>query len=423
MAYFKSPDITKSPERSSQDYLNPSRSPLVNHLKTEVKKKPGHTIDDFLTSSIWSWLYHYVKSRFGRKYPYPSYQAPETGVHALPTDRPIRIAVASDWATDTADSFAVARKMKTHKPDYTIHVGDTYFVGAPAEIMSNFVADGSPWVRGHLGSFALLGNHEMYARGVPFFKQLLPTLGLRAENGAYLGQDAGYFCLQTEHWRILGLDTGYHSTGAPLLEFVPGLEPDCRFDSRQMDWLANVVNLGDPADKRGLLILTHHQYCTAFTNESDFVRPAQQLASLLGPDRTVLWLWGHEHKLAFFGKMQADEGLFLYGRCIGNGGTPIEIDSANFKPAPQKKGYQALVAVDNRRRKVIGNRAFGFNGYVVLTLDKASLTLAYHDQVSHLLTETWQANLDTGTIQGDMQVPADTELAPVNDKAWVDAVR
>ncbi len=423
MAYFKSPDISKSPERSSKDYLHPSRSQLVNHLKTEIKKQPGHAIGDFLTTSFWSWLYHYVKSRFGRKYPYPAYQSPATGVHQLPADQPIRIAVASDWATDTADSFEVARQIKEHHPDYTVHVGDIYFVGAPDEVMSNFVAEGSPWVRGRLGSFAVLGNHEMYARGVAFFKTLLPTLGLRGQTGAYLGQQAGYFCLETAHWRILGLDTGYHSTGTPLIEFIPGFEPDCRFDTKQMDWLIDTVKLGNPADKRGILLLTHHQFSTAFTNESDKIRPAQQLASLLETERTVVWLWGHEHKLAFYEKMKADAGLTIYGRCIGNGGTPIEIDTVNFKPDAQKRGYNALVAVDKRCQKVVKNRKLGFNGYVLLTLNGPALTLDYYDQASYLLTETWTADLTTGTSHGAIQVTPANKLELVTGKSWQDAVR
>ena len=423
MAYFKSTEISKSPERTGNDYLDPSRSELVNHYKTEKNKIPDHDIGDFLTKSFWSFVYHYVKSRFGRKYPYPAYQAPQTGIYELAAEGEISIALTSDWATDTPDSFAVARQMKEHKPDVTIHVGDTYFVGSPGEIKSNFVEDGSPWVRGHLGSFAVLGNHEMYARGDAFFKYLLPTLGMRDAAGAYMGQQVGYFCLQTPYWRILGLDTGYHSTGKPVIEFIPGLEPDCHFDDTQMQWLEKTVNLGDPADKRGILILTHHQYVTAFSKEPEFNKPAQQLASLLGPERTVLWLWGHEHKLAFYQKMRIDKGTSLYGRCIGNGGTPIEINSEHFTPNAQKSGYGALVAYDKRFQKVVKNKQLGFNGYVVIKLDKEALTLAYYDNLNYLLTEKWTADGKTGAIHGRLQELIDNKLELVSGKSWSDAVQ
>lgn len=422
MAYFKSPEISKSPARSGTDYLDPSRSELVNHYKTEATKIPGHDIGDFLTKSFWSFAYHYVKSRFGRNHPYPSYQLPESGVYELTTESEISIAITSDWATDTPDSYAVARQMKAQEPDYTIHVGDTYYVGAPSEIMSNFVEEGSPWVRGNSGSFAVLGNHEMYARGDAFFERLLPTLGLRNTAGAYIGQKAGYFCLQTKHWRILGLDTGYHSTGKPVLEFIPGLAPDCRFDDTQMEWLAKTVNLGNPADKRGILILTHHQYITAFSKEPEFSKPAQQLASLLGPERSILWLWGHEHKLAFYQKVQIDEGVSVHGRCIGNGGTPIEISSKNFTTDARKSGYPVLVAVDKRFQKTVKNNPLGFNGYVVMKLASETLTIAYYDNLSYLLTEKWTVDDQTGTTRGEIPELPDGKLDLVEGKSWANAV-
>lgn len=423
MAFFKSPEISKSPERASNDYLDPSRSELVNHYKTEVTKVPGHDIGDFLTKSFWSFVYHYVKSRFGRNHPYLAYQAPETGIYDLTAEQEISMAITSDWATDTPESFAVARQMKEHNPDYTIHVGDTYYVGAPHEIMSNFVEEGSPWVRGHSGSFAVLGNHEMYARGDAFFDTLLPTLGIRNAAGGYVGQKAGYFCLQTPHWRILGLDTGYHSTGKPILEFIPGLDPDCHFDDTQMEWLRNTVKLGDPSDKRGILILTHHQFITAFNKEPEFNKPAEQLASLLSPGQTVLWLWGHEHKLAFYQKMPLDKNVTFYGRCIGNGGTPIEINAKNFTTNARKKGYPALVAFDKRPQKAVKNTQLGFNGYVVLKLNQEKLSLSYYDSLNYLLTETWTADSQTGAIRGEFPETPDSKLQLVNGKSWVDAVR
>lgn len=423
MAYFANPDSTKQPERSDKDYLKSSRSQLVNHLKTEVKKVPGHDISDFLTQSLWSWIYHYVKSRFGRKYPYTTYELPETGVYDLPSNIEISIAITSDWATDTADSFAVAEQMKAHNPDYTIHVGDTYYVGAPAEIISNFVEPGSPWVRGLSGSFAVLGNHEMYARGTAFFKYLLPTLGMRDASGAYTGQKAGFFCLQNEHWRILGLDTGYHSTGTPLIEFIPGLGPDCHFDDKQLEWLEKTVGLGNQSDKRGILIFTHHQFITAFTKESEYSKPARQLATLLGPERTVVWLWGHEHKLSVYGKKQVDQGLSVYGRCIGNGGTPVEVSSPNFTTDAKKNGYQALVAVDDRLQKTINGRELGYNGYVVLKLNQATLRLDYYDNTDYLFTEQWTANNQTGRIEGTLPGTPTDKLKLALNKSWAEAVK
>jgi len=69
------------------------------------------------------------------------------------------------------------------------------------------------WPTGAKGSFALNGNHEMYADGNGYWKLVLPRMGLKercSEWGA--GQWASFFCLENKHWRIIGLDTGYNST-------------------------------------------------------------------------------------------------------------------------------------------------------------------------------------------------------------------
>ncbi|AUD06128.1 metallophosphoesterase family protein [Spirosoma pollinicola] len=429
MTYRKQSEITKSPERTGRDYLDSSRWEVYNHYKTELTKtkepnKPGHFITDFLAKSFWPWLIHYVKSRFGRKYPYPSYPPGETGIYNVVPKQSVSIAITSDWATDTPDSFAIARKMREHDPDYTIHVGDTYYVGAPSEIRSNFTVDGAPWVRGNAGSFAVLGNHEMYARGTAFFTSLLPTLGVRDANGIYLGQYAGYFCLQNENWRILGLDTGYHSSGTPIVEFIPGFGPDCRLDQSQLDWLTNVVRLDDPSDKRGLMILTHHQPITAFAKETEYPRPHQQLTSILGSEKSVIWLWGHEHKLAFYEKLQLDKGLTIHGRCIGNGGTPVDTSDygKNFKLGPQKKGFPYLIAADRRTQKTLENTPLGFNAYAVVDLNGADLSIGYCDNISPIVTELWRVDPQTGTISGTIKGQPANNLTFYNQKTWDDIV-
>ena len=76
------------------------------------------------------------------------------------------------------------------------------------------------------------------------------TLGLAGEED---GQVASYFCLDLEHWRILGLDTGYNSVGLPILSMIPGVNTipavggDCHLPQELLGWLASVV---DPARER-----------------------------------------------------------------------------------------------------------------------------------------------------------------------------
>lgn len=418
-----------APDRSSDDYVRLGRSVLANHLETEKNKTKTtgtlYRISDFVSKRIWTWLYYYTDSRFGRNHPYLDYHgAPDNGVYRIAPRagrEEIVIGLCADWATNTRESLQIARAMAGHEPDYTLHLGDTYFVGEPKEIKRNFTDPGAPWPRGTQGSFAVLGNHEMYARGISFFDDLLPTLGLRDAQG-YRGQHAGFVCLDTDHWRILLLDTGYHSIGKiPLVEMIPWLGPDSRLDAKLLDWLEKEVKLGDPADKRGIVVLTHHQYVTGF-HETEYARPAQQLAAFLGTERPVLWIWGHEHKFAMYGKIRQDKGITAYGRCIGHGGMPVEVEG--FKLKADKKGADSLVVYDDRvhrtqmRRKV----ALGYNGYAVLRLKQASLSVEYRDFFRPLVTEKWQVSPE-GTMRGKIFRAPGCTLCPVAGKSWEDAVR
>ena len=433
-------EIKNMPERSVKEYLHNKRSELTNHLRTELSKGKGagllkgkrrtrrKKITDFLGKEIWSWLYHYIKSRFGKKAKYRPYPAGETGVYKLTksagsANEYMSIALASDWATDTKESEGVCQQIKKHEPDYTVHIGDIYFVGAPHEVKRNFIFRHSPWVRGNTGSFAVMGNHEMYARGEAFFEHLLPTLGIKTINGNYDGQKAGFFCLENDYWRILGLDTGYHSIGIPIIEFLPFCSPDARLDKILVNWLKETVRLGDPNDKRGLVILTHHQFITAFKGETEFSVPAKQLASIIGKDRKIIWLWGHEHKLSLFEKAEIRDNIFVYGRCIGHGGTPIEIKSGGFTKSPKKKGFNKLVMFDNRIEQVIEKTALGYNGYAVLNIRDNELKIEYYDRHNKLLSEKWTADISAANITGSIEVPPDCPLKPEQGKTWEDACK
>jgi len=312
------PSDRKLKTRAALEYVNLGRSQMENHLRTERSKerkdRPIYQFRDFLRESIWKWAWYYLRSRFGLKHPYPVYMHPDTGIYEMSSGKTneIRIAIAGDWATNTADAFRVADHIAAHDPEYTVHIGDIYFVGAPHEVAANFTAKGSAWVRGSKGSFAILGNHEMYGRGISFFRDLLPTLGIRANSGEYQGQGAGYFCLETPQWRIIGIDTGYNAVGLPLIERLPGHTPDSRLPDSLVDWLKSTVKLGDAADRRGIVILSHHQYISAFGN-GDYLVPAEQLAQVIGKNRPVIWLWGHEHKFAVYDKAQLGDGVTAYG--------------------------------------------------------------------------------------------------------------
>jgi hypothetical protein len=298
----------------------------------------------------------------------------------------VRVSVAGDWGTGTQEAETVARQMKIFNPHFTIHIGDVYYVGDAPEVNENCLGTKNPtnnydtvtWPIGSRGSFALNGNHEMYANGGGYFDVFIPNLGIRASTGEMLGQQTSFFCLQNKYWRIIALDTGYNSGGVPILSHIPlvnaipGIGGNCKLPDELIQWLIGVVAPAE--DQRGLVIMSHHQGYSSF--QEQYEKPAQQLWEA-GIRRPVLWFWGHEHRLTGYDLFGTDK-LKSYGRCVGHGGMPV--DRGTPRPEPRVSFY------DNR----VAKNGFGVNGHVNLSFAGPDVTAVYVDlDGNDLLRESW----------------------------------
>ena len=243
----------------------------------------------FLPSKLLKWIPQVAKYCFHKKHAFRDYSAGDrgTGIHRI-EDR-VKITVAGDWGTGTDEAKTVASAMAASDPAFTIHWEMVHYVGSTDEVRENFLGEKtSPyapvkWPMGAKGSFALNGNHEMYADGTGYWRMVLPRMGMkehRAEWGE--GQWASFFCLENTHWRVIGLDTGYNSTRfdwgkVPLLERsrwlrkTTSFKPDCALPEPLLEWLVSTVN--PDGDKRGLILLSHHGSHSGF--ESWYQIPAR----------------------------------------------------------------------------------------------------------------------------------------------------
>jgi predicted phosphodiesterase len=402
--------------RNHDQYVGLIRSEAQNHSRTQQEilnqkeKKPEklNRIKAFLEVNVWGWFYHYIKSRFGKRHPFMDYsKAGSNGIFEMycrheNDNNHIRMVLAADWGSYTKESKNIGHLMGKENPDYSIHLGDTYFVGAPDEIYCNFVDSNGGWPKGASGFLALPGNHEFYCNGNPYFDTLLPETYAITSNSLQ-HQAASYFCLENQYWRVLGLDTGYYSVGRPLIEFI--IKPDAHLDDKIIQWLKNEVKLG--MDNRGIILLTHHQYCSAF--EGKFEKAAEAIKSILPADKKdvkIIWIWGHEHRFAVYGQYQSKNGIKAYGRCIGHGGMPPEIGKIKdgketyAVPDEEKAKDNNLVFYDVRKKTKIGKSIIGHNGYVVFNFDEARLSIEYKDESTWLFKETWDVNLNDGSISG-----------------------
>lgn len=397
--------------RESQHLLGVPRALGRSHrlLQSELYReadRPGKPVFnkavDYLKIMWLRWVWHYVKTRIGGKYPFADYETSpaDKGVYVLAPGNgeagAVRVALVGDWGSGTREADEVGRRIEAAEPHFTIHLGDIYYVGAKKEILENMLGRRVRWPVGSRGSFSLNSNHEMYARGKGYYKYLLPKLGVRSSPDADpQGQKASFFCLESEHWRVIGLDTGYYSVGLPILEKV--FKPSCKLHDKLLRWLREDVRIQDDRT-RGIVLLSHHQYYSQF--DSLHERAARQLSELIG--RPVLWFWGHEHRLAIYGKHATRKGrLEAYGRCLGHGGLPIE----DVDEPPKRDGTHqvGLVLYDRRVRTSIGRdrTAVGFNGYAVLSFDGKDLIVEYRDGEGDrlLVRERWQVGAG-GNLRG-----------------------
>jgi Calcineurin-like phosphoesterase len=412
----------QTPSKSHDELVGLSHSPIVNNFlalkDTLLRVNPRYRMDGLVEENKSSWFFHNLGHLGGSPYkPYPDYTQvmEENGVYPLQTKNDtgeISIALLSDWASDTPESQYIAELAGVQ--DYSIHMGDTYYVGSVSEIADNFDDEkGAPWKYGKIGSFAMLGNHEMYSGGKGYFTQLLPFMGLYYNNihKPVVTQKASFFCLQNAYWKIVCLDTGYDS----LTGFLKtSTNANLQLGDQQTAWLKNIA-FANPADKQGIIFLSHHQPFSAF--EAEFTRPADTLAPLIGTNKTILWFCGHEHRMAVYGANALKWNSQCFMRCIGHGGMPVE-----FKPVkssdPSHPENRNLVLYDRRVKQTVRamfkNVDVGHNGFVILRLNNEKLVADYYDDskdpnpvqpdssvtAKKLLTEEWSIDIQSGLLSG-----------------------
>lgn len=349
-----------------------------------------------LDSDVGPWISTYLKYVFQPRHAFQDYRdGSDDGVYELRGDSaggPVRVAMAGDWGSGTKESERVAAGMANFAAHYTIHLGDVYYVGDADEVRENFLGLAPPniravrWPGGSHGSFALNGNHEMYANGTAYFDLMLPALGTtRAAVGGSRPQRASFFCLKNDAWLVIGLDTGYNSIGwpivskIPVVNRIPAVGGDCRLEAALCDWLRTTVA---PYIKgRGIVLLSHHQYYSAFDDEYPIL--GQQLAEFF--KEPVLWFWGHEHRLVVYDCFHLADGIRAFGRCVGHGGMPVSLDDPT-------RGDRPLVWSDRRPYTRLDTQAVGYNGYVTLVFERDALSVEYVDiEGAVLRRERWRS--------------------------------
>jgi hypothetical protein len=260
------------------------------------------------------------------------------------SDGSTRLALFSDFGTGLYHSRYIAKQLAAGGFPYAIHLGDVYYAGRQSEFDEHLIAPLQPLVDRGARLFLLNANHEMYSGAEPYFAYLDAKRTARPDTQEQVGS---YFCLDSDAFRIVGIDTAYHAFGRHK-------------ESRLNLWLSNVLREGRANGSLNILLSQN----APFRYPSERLDPllAEDLAPLATEGLIDLWFWGDLHYCALYGP--STRAPFI-GSCIGHGGKPYELKKVGL-PSPAPVVWLEAAARFPRQMRLRPDR--GNNGYCVITL-------------------------------------------------------
>lgn len=272
--------------------------------------------------------------------------------------KPIRVALFADFGTGSYHSRYIASQIDALSPDYAIHLGDVYYAGREHEFEKHLEQPINPLLS-KMQVFTMNSNHEMLSQGKHFFKYIQKKRNFNQD------QQGSYFCIRSDRYQIVALDTAYHDDGRHK-------------DQKLQDWFAARMKEGTDKKLITILLTPNEPYELGKAGTTELYDDIKQK---LGSGKIFLWFWGNTHYCTFF---EPSPQTPFHASCIGHGGYPVNREkilkqkdkndkiTGAFKP-PAKwvdTGYR----FDKNIRPDLAN-----SGFVLLTLDKDQVKLQYHD--------------------------------------------
>jgi hypothetical protein len=207
---------------------------------------------------------------------------------------------------------------------------------------------------------------------------MLPNLGIFTQPTdlkPLYQQTTSYFVLENAYWRLINLDTAFTSQSGPFSDSKSSyLLP------QQVDWLKNIVKIGNQNDKRGLVFFSHHMHVSVL--EVEYTTFRQQIRNILTdngkyPEKITLWLGGDEHSTHFFEPSEPNDDILpghaSYTWCCGSSGMPYSTFNASI---PKKVGtMRNLKAFDNRPAINYNSTIIGFPAFAELNFVQNTVTI------------------------------------------------
>src|ERR1700722_19420301 len=96
-------------------------------------------LNAFLPSHLAAWIPHVARYWFHKKHPFRDYSSAGGGTGLFAMEDAASVSLVGDWGTGTDEAQMVADCVRKFGADFTIHLGDVYFVGDAIEIKENFL--------------------------------------------------------------------------------------------------------------------------------------------------------------------------------------------------------------------------------------------------------------------------------------------
>ena len=303
----------------------------------------------------------------------------------LPVHEEARVVVVGDWGSGLLGALRVAEQMRIQVVEaleqgrqvHVVHLGDVCtYAGEKREYRHNVLAKGRwPVTKrqargGHVYSWALNGNHDMFSGGRHYFETMLHDPRFRLQKGG--GKPTSYFVLHSVCWNIIGLDTAWRTE----LLTTGGI---AELKDPQADVVAQVV-AEDP--KRSTLLLSHHQLTSIYDPTRIGKELPDKLKPVLGEGRVKAWIWGHEHRAMGFKEYDGVQ----FPRCLGHGGMLTRYPST--PPALLPDGPRPPVSLWEAKPDPpldVDGEEYYRNGFAVLDLHGSEIEVRYFDDYGQVV--------------------------------------
>lgn len=289
----------------------------------------------------------------------------------------VRIAVIGDWGSGQyqlsglqnpkGPACAVMETLSSleEKPDYIIHLGDTYYAGTgpsrspsgeEAQNLVDILRD-YPDLARESRCFTLNSNHEMYGGAHGYFDVALSHPLFSAQRGC------SYFALEFGNWIIAGIDSAYFAPSALYMSGGLGGPSD-----PQYAFLAHIAQM--KAKGKKVILMSHHTGIStdgASTNE-----PLWGDVTVTGTLEPDYWYWGHTHLGMVYNANAASGGVQT--RCIGHSSMPFAIPPGLASCANVSWHSNTPLSAERMLAAPWYSEPRATNGFAVLTLERDRIT-------------------------------------------------